>query len=386
MTRCQRSRTCIAIAAAAAIAGCGDPLSVRPDGEVRYWMVDADGAKTSGLILEAMVVFGTLDGAALALDRESGERVWRRSLAPTQVRGRGIHFAADRVLVPHYQLWALHPTTGSVDWTFGGPDGAAGARDPGVSGDTIFTASPFGWATSLDGATGQPHWSTDLGEALFPPTVSGELVIYATRGFFGAGEREGPLGAGHVVALRRSNGTEAWRLALPDSTGLPLSGGAVSSGAVWQDRLIVGGKAAWVYALRVSDGYLLWKAPNGESPQIGGYSAGPVVVGDVVVIPQANGLVDAWDPATGERRWQWEVPTGSIPVTTGPLVYTFNGPITVGDAQGSIRWQAGGHTAYGGSSYFEGNVAPDGTIYTLGVEHFAQGGGTFIYALKPPLR
>jgi outer membrane protein assembly factor BamB len=211
------------------------------------------------------------------------------------------------------------------------------------------------------------------------------LVIYATRGYFGSEPRTGPLGAGHVVALRREDGSEAWRFELPDSIGWSLSGGAVSGGAIWDDRLVVGGKSAWIYALQLTNGELLWKHPNGRSPPIGGYIARPVALGSVVVVPQANGVVDAWDSEGGQKLWSWEVPTGSLPVTVGDVLYTFNGMITVGDASGTVLWQAGGHTAYGGTSYFEGNVGPEGTIYTLGVEHFASGGGTFVYAIAPPV-
>jgi outer membrane protein assembly factor BamB len=266
-----------------------------------------------------------------------------------------------------------------VVWRFPGPDGASGASVPVIAGDTVFTASWWGWASAIDARTGQSYWHIDLGEAPFPPSVSSDLVIYATRGWMRPEERSGGLGAGHVVALRRSDGSEAWRFPLPDSVGFPLSGGAISGGVVWEDRVIIGSRSAWIYALRLADGELIWKKPNGEQPVCCGYTSAPALVDDVVVFGRQDNLVEGWDVRDGGRVWTWGLASGLEPVIAkGPYVYSIHGPITIGVASGERVWE------FVSSAYFNGSVAEDGTIYAISGGPFV-GNPTSIRAVRPPI-
>ncbi len=370
----------------AAGGACSDPSAPGPPEGDLLWRVESSSARTLPLVLNEQVLFGSQDGSVFALWREGGGQAWRTQLNRGRIRGSRLLSSAGVVVVPAYELWAVDPASGGVLWSFGGPDGAAGTRDGAVSGDTIFAASALGWASSLDAATGQAHWSVDLGESVFSPVVAGDRVLFATRGFFGQAEREGPLGAGHIVALRRSDGEELWRFELPDSVGFPLSGGAVSAGVVWEDQLIVSGKAAWVYAVRIADGELLWSRPNGDTPPVGGYHLPPTILGDVAVLSTSNNRLEGWDVRSGDRRWSWDVPTTVTPAATWQgYVFAFDGPVTVGTPEGAILSQTGGLGPSGGVGYFNGTVAPDGTMYTLGNAHFTEGGGVYIYSLRPPV-
>ena len=329
-------------------------------------------------------MLGGLDGSAIALARQTGETRWKRQLAQGEVWGAAVEEAAGLAIIPQYEVWALDPLTGQVRWRFGGPDGAAGFHDVATAGDTVFTGSARGWASAVDGRTGQAFWSVDLAESPFRPAVTGDLVIYGTRGFLGP-DREGPLGAGHVIALRRSDGSEAWRFPLPDSAG--FLGGAVNGGAVWQDRVIVGGVIARVFALRLSDGMLLWQQANGQSPAYASYRLQPAILDDVVVLARDDHVVEARDLLTGAERWSVERPTGTRPVVVGPYVYVIDGPITITDAEGKVVWEYGGLDHLGrGQSFLRGTVADDGTIYTLGVERLTGRDGTYVFAIRPPVR
>src|SRR5690606_31226923 len=137
--------------------------------------------------------------------------------------------AGSRLIVPHAQLHGLDATTGALLWTYQGVDGRAGINAPVVSGDTVFVADYGGRAAALDAASGAVIWDVDVGEVLFTPSLSADLVLYGTRGFMG-GPGIGPLGAGHLIALDRATGEERWRVALPDSAGFPRSGGATNGG------------------------------------------------------------------------------------------------------------------------------------------------------------
>jgi outer membrane protein assembly factor BamB len=272
-----------------------------------------------------------------------------------------------------------------VAWTFAGPDGAGGTRDVAVAGDTVYAASALGWVSAVDGRTGQAFWSVDLEEAAWPPSVSDELVIYGTRGYFGVAPRDGPYGAGHVVALRRSDGNEVWRFPLPDSSGYMLSGGAVNGGVVWQDRVIVGGLSSHVYALRLADGELLWQKASGRSPPVASYRRLPVIVGETVVLPRHDNFVEARDVRTGDLLWTLDHSSLLMQASVvGDKVYLIDGSITIIDAQGHVWWQFGGGNV-GGRSYWHGSVAPDGMIYTFCKEYLIYGRHTNICAIRPPV-
>lgn len=353
------------------------------------WSRPAETANTVPAIAGSRVFFGGNNGAVWALDRASGELLWRRTLiAGYPVQGEALSYAAGLVLAPIWGLEALDAETGEVVWSFFGPDGAAAVRTAVTAGDTVFTASAYGWASAVDVRTGEAYWSVDLEESVWPPAVSADLVIYGTRSWQHPEERRGALGAGHVVALRRRDGSEAWRFPLPDSTGFPGSGGAISGGVVWEDRVIVGGKNAWVYALRLEDGSLIWKAPNGQSPVVADYTSRPAILDDLAILGRANDTLDAWNAETGKRAWGWGVPAGlTDPIVVKDYVYSIDGPITIGDASGNILWQFGGGDPdhfLGARAYFLGNVADDGMIYTLKAGPFRDS-GTFIHAIRPPI-
>jgi len=358
------------------LTGCSEPSGVGINDGPVLWSVPAQGAHTRPLVLDSLVVFGALDGAALAFDRRTGELVWRRVLIPDyEVRGREIHTAAGMVLVPAWDLWALDPATGNVRWRFGGPDGAAAGHEVATAGDTVFTASSYTWASAVDGRTGEPYWSVDLGESVWRPAVSEELVIYGTSAY-SVPDPTSPRG--HLIALRRSDGSEAWRY--------PLSGGAVSGGVVWQDRVIVGDNSSWVYALRLKDGSLGWKVSNGSSPNSGDYWGRPVLIGEVAILARGDNVVEGREVRSGEQLWTWEAGAPASLVALFPHVYAFTGHVTVGDRTGTILWQYGGGSyvggVFGGLSLFNGGVASDGTIYTLGTG-INRGGPTSLYAFRP---
>lgn len=378
----RRSAACLVFACVCAGMGCADPDNVSTKTGV-LWEVAAQSASTTPAVFDSVVVFGTLDGYAIAFDRETGDVRWKQFLARAEVYGE-VERAAGLALIPQYELWAVDPRDGRIAWHFGGPDGGAAIYGVSTSGDTVFTGSVAGWASAVDARSGQAFWSVDLAEAPFEPAVSGDLVIYGTRGFLGP-NRQGPLGAGHVIALRRADGSEAWRVPLPDSAG--FLGGAVNGGVVWRDRLVLGGVLARVYAFRLSDGALLWEQANGESPAYGSYRLAPAVLDDVVVFARDDNVVEARDVLTGTQAWEWNRATAvTAPVALGSHVYCMDGAITIAEADGSILWEYGGLDRLGrGQSFFAGQVADDGTVYTLGVERLTGRDGTYVFAVRPPV-
>jgi outer membrane protein assembly factor BamB len=307
---------------------------------------------------------------------------WKTKLGPT-IWGQGLGSARGLVLVGEYELWALRASDGVVMWHYGGPDGGAGLSDPTMAGDTAFFGSGFGWAGALNAATGAPYWTVNIGERAFRPPVTADLVIYGTRGFLG-GPQKGPLGAGHVIALHRSDGSEAWRFTLPDSAGYPGSGGAVSGGAVWQDRVIVGSYASRMYALRLTDGAKLWEHVGGD-PHLAPYEQKPVVLGTTLVTGRVDNRVEGLDVTTGDTLWTiGGVDAMGDPVVAHDMVYLSVGPLLITTAAGRVLWRWGG-TADGDLSFSGAPSVDDaGNIYVWGTKTATNYSSAF--AVVPPIK
>jgi outer membrane protein assembly factor BamB len=269
-----------------------------------------------------------------------------------------------------------------VRWRYGGPDGAAGVDDPAISGDTLFVSSAFGWASAVDARTGVPIWTTGIAERGFRPALAGDLVIIGTRGF-ATPDRDGPLGAGHIVALHRATGDIAWSVPMPDSL-FPGSGGALNGGVAWQDRVIVGSAISRVYALRLSDGARLWEhvGAHPASAQYG--TSRPVVIGGTVVIYRDDNLIEGLDAATGAVRWTMHgVNTLTDPLVTDSLVYIAAGELRAIDAGGNVRWRWGGVDDNGFLVASTPTLSADGVFYSLGLEN-RKDNNLWVYALALP--
>jgi outer membrane protein assembly factor BamB len=272
---------------------------------------------------------------------------------------------------------------GAVRWSYGGPGNTAGTTDVAVAGDTVFVGSAGGWTAALNADTGAEMWVADLGEAAFGPTVSDTLVFYGTRGFQGDEPREGPLGAGHIIALDRDDGSEVWRFVLEDAPGFPNSGGSASGGAVADGLLLVAGIAGTSYGLTLSDGSLVWERENDGMPNHARHYVPPAIIGNVAVFLRNDHVIEGRSVDSGDLKWSLEHPVGADPILVrGELGYLFWGPILVLSQDGHSVWNYGGLDEMGGTSFFNADVDANGRIFSLG-----RGAGnnqiTRVFALKP---
>ena len=363
------------------LGACYEPLG---DGNGRAAIVwrDVSNALTRPALVDSLAVFGTYDGRVVAYQRETGSVVWSRRLS-NDFWGRELTYVAGHIIVPEYELWALSPVNGATQWRYPGPDGLAGAIEPTIVGDTLFIGTGGGWAVALNAQTGTELWRTDLEEAAFQPAVGNDLVVFGTRSFLGAGPREGPLGAGHVIALRRSDGSEAWRFAIPDSAGFPVSGGAVNGGVIWQDRVIVGSRSARIYALRLSDGALLWERTGG-SPGSAYYGTRPTVLGETAMMLRGDGLLEARSAATGDVVWSRSIGTNAAadPVVRNGMVYAVGLSIWAFTEGGSVVWRWGGWPDGQPTFSSEPAFGENGLLYMIGSEPDVL--ELIAYAFRPP--
>lgn len=214
--------------------------------------------------------------------------------------------------------------------------------DPIVSGGLIFTLDSRARVTATS-VSGGRVWSADI-------TPAGENVNSVSGGGIAT---EGRLafvttGFGEVVALDISSGGVAWRQRLDGPVG---GAPTVQNGVVY-----VANRNAVGFAIRASDGKVLWQVNGIPQPTGMMGVAAPAVDGDLVVFPFSSGQLLAADRETGIERWSAQVAgsrggravslvrdmTGE-PVIAGNVVYagTSSGRIGAFDRQAGVQiWSA----------------------------------------------
>ena len=165
--------------------------------------------------------------------------------------------------------------------------------DPVVAGGRVFTLDSRAQvvATALSGGTA---WIADLRPAAERGDgVSGGGVSYE------AGRVFVTTGYGELVALDAASGRVLWRQRVES----PVSGApTVADGVVY-----VAARNATGWAVRASNGKVLWTVSGISAPSGVTGVAAPAVAGGQVIFPFASGQLLAVDTATGTERWNAQV-------------------------------------------------------------------------------
>ena len=257
--------------------------------------------------------------------------------------------------------------TGSpgVAWQFqaGAPIGSS----PAVVGERAFLLSNDGVVHALDLATGTVIWAANLGAttgSASPLVVAGLVVIGDSSGVVHALDTEsgakrwsrqvdGPIdGAAAAVGNLVLTATEAGSVyALDARTGAvtwqtTLAAGVTRSVTASADTVFVGAEGT-LYALRLSDGSILWKSPVATSGSCGTPTVADGLVFDSTGLdgsdPAAKGVV-ALDASTGAVRWRYASPTQRQAYTPGvgdgrAFVVAEDGTVVALDAAtGAVAW------------------------------------------------
>ncbi|MDH0353308.1 outer membrane protein assembly factor BamB [Morganella sp. GD04133] len=203
--------------------------------------------------------------------------------------------------------------------------------------DTI-VMSPLPEVTSQ--FTPETVWDKSVGDGIgkyyshLSPTWEGSSVYAADRN-------------GLVKALDADSGVEIWSVNLAEKTGflsanIPamLSGGLTVSG----EHVYVGTERGTLIALNANDGEIAWTANAG-----GEVLSRPEVSDGLVLVHTGNGLLQAFDTASGEQRWSLNLDTPSLSVRGESAPAVAMGAAFVGGdngrvsavmlGQGQIIWQ-----------------------------------------------
>ncbi|MEU6683836.1 PQQ-binding-like beta-propeller repeat protein [Streptomyces sp. NPDC046832] len=133
-----------------------------------------------------------------------------------------------------------------------------------------------------------------------------------------------------------------------------------------------------VFALDPSDGHVLWRHPVGKGPR----KEPPVLAGGLVQPAMDPGRrLEAFDPASGEVRWQRDAPgTGSAVYAGGMLLFTgTDGKVAgVDGASGDPRWS---HRIPGHEMPYVAAFTGDPSAYLSSASQ--DGSGTRVTAVDP---
>lgn len=173
----------------------------------------------------------------------------------------------------------------------------------------------------------QTVWDKSIGNGIgkyyshLSPAWEGSTVYAADRN-------------GLVKALDIDSGVEIWSVDLAEKTGFlssnlsaMLSGGLAVSG----EHLYVGTERGALIALNTNNGELAWTQNAG-----GEVLSRPVVSDGLVLVHTGNGLLQAFDAASGESRWSLNLDTPSLSVRgeSAPAIST--GAAIVGGDNGRV--------------------------------------------------
>ena len=227
------------------------------------------------LQIDGVAYVATSDNLLLALDAESGDKLW--------------HFATD------FPIWA----------------------QPTYHEGALYIASLDRHLYKIDAADGSKLWAEELSGAMSaqPVVNPDENLVYAA-----SYDRE-------VHALDMDTGVEVW--------SVPATDWVWSAPALADGRLYFGDSSGNIFAVNAADGEILWQsdvhtmnvvAGVQQNPPLeikGAIQASPVVDDGVVYFASLGnseseeGLLVAVDAATGNELWQMTTPA---PLFSDPLI------------------------------------------------------------------
>jgi outer membrane protein assembly factor BamB len=247
-------------------------------------------------------------------------------------------------------LSAFDETSGHLDWSY--DIGDTGSGGPAYEDGRVFTVSKGGLARAFDAGSGALAWAKQLDQYSFSsaPTAIGGVVYMGGAGF-----------GATLYALRESDGALLW--------SQPVNGGDDSSPAVGGGRVFVSYIGPQTYAFRASSGAPLW---HFSGSQYGGGGANAVLhAGRLYVRDQFEGDI-LFDAASGHVVGGFDA--AYPPAFSGGtgLYRTARGSMrAVNLASGAERWSFGADDeivtpaiAVDGVAYFGGR---GGNVYGIDV-------------------
>lgn len=293
----------------------------------------------------SMAYFATSDYRLKKIRGADGVVVWDVDIGPvrTTFPDWNVVLAGGVAVVPKVDVFAYDTATGAHRWTHVAPDfDETGYSSLTADASTVYTASRTARVYAIDARTGASRWIADLREG--NPDVRALNAVYHENAVFVCTRLEQPGLQGTFWALNAATGGVLWKHRLQaQSPSMPRNcfGGA----AIWGDLVIQPQADGRVFAFERASGTVRWIAPSiHDTTRSLGEQRFPAVAGNLLVVTSNDGPLQALDPATGKEIWRNSdidaAPLGK-PVSDEETVYVdWNHFFIAFDAQtGKVRWK-----------------------------------------------
>jgi outer membrane protein assembly factor BamB len=316
----------LAMCSAGWMAGCREPTGDSGEVQLRWRQPQNGMSQSRPAAAGDLVYFGTGEGRVVARDRTTGAARWGVPVfSGSAVEGRRILVRGDVVVVAgSHETAGIGAATGQVLWRYQAPadtvdapampsPGQVMATEPAADGETVFIPA---WGASVGAValrTGQLRWSWTPGRSAGDTSASGVFrsgaegvavsgdTVYVTA--WHCVVRLCARSEGWLVALAAGTGAELWRVRVPSTAsarvlvGAPAVRGRLVLFTTREGRLLaydrftaarawevvapaefsaltavaLAGDVAYfdggdrrLYAVRVADGTVLWRAAVGN--------------------------------------------------------------------------------------------------------------------------
>lgn len=304
------------------------PLPVHPAWLGEQWSRSVgNGAADEFLRLqpavgEVAVFAASHNGVVNAINKASGERLWRKRTKLPFSSGLTVGYGMVLGGTDKGEVVALSAGSGDVLWR--AALSAAVLAAPALSAEQVIVQSSDGKVYALDRHNGTRLWTHDTvvpalslrGNA--PPLLVSDVVFVATAG-------------GRIEALQAADGAPAWQVRVASNQGrselermTDIDGDMLFDAG--SKTLFAVGFQSQLGAVNASEGRRLWQYDVSSYRSLASANG-------AVFVSAADGSVYAIDAESGKSLWRQQLLTGRG--LSGPLV--FAGMLVVGDSDGYLH-------------------------------------------------
>ena len=295
LTRLSLAGVCVALAA------CSSPTRPKPTEipgvpvlqDVRtHWTANI-GKVDFPLVVSARedrVALANSQGVVAVLDAATGKDVWRLKLDQAISAGVGSDGQQLAVVTRNNELVTLKD--GQVQWRKKLP--AQSFTAPLVAGARVFVLTADRSVIAFDGATGRQLWTQQR---------AGEPLVLKQAGVMLAVKNTLVVGlSGRLAGLDPNTGVIRWESAIATPRGTNDVERLVDLVAPFDrvgDVVCVRAFQAAIGCVNAERGQAVWTRPSAGEMGVSGNE-------NLLIAPLTNGVVQAWNRATGERLWDTE--------------------------------------------------------------------------------
>ncbi len=281
------------------------------DGSVAWSAPRSLGPSAPGAVVDGMVLFVEGGGDESASASNSPTPSPSATASSSATPGKAASSTPSAIASPSATtttstLVAIDAGTQDRVWTVPLPD--VSHTGVVVAGDLAIVGADDGTVTTVDAATGKQAWSVDGGDHVLAPMAADGTQVYVCV-------RPETNGSAQLVALKLTDGSEAWRFQPPGSV-VDLGAPAVTTDGDASTVYLVSSDAS----LRAigGDGSQLWAQPLYTATS----GSPPAVSSDTVYVADQSGMVYAFDRSTGHERWRFATNHGAVgaPIVTATAV------------------------------------------------------------------